>query len=39
MRYSFQDHVLDTGRRELRRDGEVVPATRQVVEILEYLIG
>ena len=38
MRYSFQDHVLDTGRRELRRDGEVVPATRQVVEILEYLI-
>lgn len=38
MRYFFEDCTLDTDRRELRRGPEVVPATPQVLDLLEYLI-
>ena len=38
MRYIFQDHVLDIGRRELCRNGAAIPVTRQVFDLLEYLI-
>jgi TolB-like protein/DNA-binding winged helix-turn-helix (wHTH) protein len=38
MRYFFEDCALDTDRRELRRGLDVVPATPQVLDLLEYLI-
>jgi TolB-like protein/DNA-binding winged helix-turn-helix (wHTH) protein len=38
MRYFFEDCVLDTDRRELRRGPNVVPTTPQVLDLLEYLI-
>jgi TolB-like protein len=38
LRYAFEDLVLDTGRRELRRGLVVVAVTRQVFDILEYLV-
>ena len=38
MRYLFEDFILDTDRRELRRGAAVVPATPQVFDLLDYLI-
>ncbi|MEY9880377.1 winged helix-turn-helix domain-containing protein [Bradyrhizobium sp. USDA 329] len=38
MRYFFEDCVLDTERRELRRGLDVVPTTPQVLDLLEHLI-
>jgi DNA-binding winged helix-turn-helix (wHTH) protein len=38
MRYLFEDFVLDTERRELRRGPDVVPTTPEVLDLLEYLI-
>ena len=38
MRYLFEDFVLDTDRRELRRGADVVPTTPQVFDLLDYLI-
>jgi TolB-like protein len=38
LRYSFEDFVLDTDRRELRRGADVVPTTPQVFDLLDYLI-
>ncbi|WP_408581421.1 winged helix-turn-helix domain-containing protein [Bradyrhizobium barranii] len=36
--YLFDEFVLDTDRRELRRDGRTIPLQPQVFDILEYLI-
>ena len=36
--YSFDNHVLDTDRRELRRGADVVAVEPQVFDLLEYLI-
>jgi hypothetical protein len=38
MRYSFEDCGLDTDRRELRREPDVMPTPPQVLDPLEYLI-
>jgi adenylate cyclase len=38
LRYCFEDHVLDTDRRELRRGPAIVATTPQVFDLLEYLI-
>jgi adenylate cyclase len=38
MRYLFEDCVLDTDRRELSRRDDLVPVTRQVFDLLVYLI-
>ena len=38
MLYRFNDFVLDTGRRELRRGDGLVAAEPQVFDLLEYLI-
>jgi TolB-like protein len=38
LRYLFEDYVLDTDRRELRRGSEVISVTPQVFDLLEYLI-
>ena len=38
MRYLFEDYVLDTDRRELRRGAGLVPLAPQVFDILVYLI-
>ena len=38
MLYLFDDFVLDTDQRELRRDGSPVPLQPQVFDLLEYLI-
>ena len=38
MRYGFEDFVLDTGRRELRRGPQLVAIPPQVFDLLEYLI-
>ena len=38
MRYFFENCVLDTDKRELRRGGEPVSITPQVFDLLEYLI-
>ncbi|MEK9283098.1 MULTISPECIES: winged helix-turn-helix domain-containing protein [unclassified Bradyrhizobium] len=38
MRYFFEDCVLDTDRRELRRGPAVVRTTPQVLDLLEFLI-
>jgi adenylate cyclase len=36
--YSFADCTLNTDRRELRRNGELVAVTPQVFDLLEYLV-
>jgi TolB-like protein len=36
--YRFEKYVLDTDRRELRLDGDLVPLAPQVFDILVYLI-
>lgn len=38
MRYGFEDYVLDAGRHELRRNGVIVPAAPQALDLLAYLI-
>ncbi|MDF0521272.1 winged helix-turn-helix domain-containing protein [Bradyrhizobium yuanmingense] len=38
MRCFFEDCVLDTERRELRRGPAIVPTTPQVLDLLEFLI-
>lgn len=38
MIYSFENHVLDVGRQELRRGGELVAVEPQVLDLLQYLI-
>jgi adenylate cyclase len=36
--YLFENYTLDTDRRELRRDSNLVPVEPQVFDILEYLV-
>jgi DNA-binding winged helix-turn-helix (wHTH) protein len=36
--YRFEDFVLDSDRRELRRAGSLIPVEPQVFDLLEYLI-
>jgi DNA-binding winged helix-turn-helix (wHTH) protein len=36
--YLFEDYVLDSDRRELRRGGNLIPVEPQVFDLLEYLI-
>jgi TolB-like protein len=38
LRYLFEDYVLDTDRRELRRGADLAPIAPQVFDILVYLI-
>jgi DNA-binding response OmpR family regulator len=38
LRYVFEEYVLDTDRRELRRGDEVIPTAPQVLDLLNYLI-
>ena len=38
MPYRFEDFVLDSDRRELRRAGSLIPVEPQVFDLLEYLI-
>lgn len=38
MRYLFEDYVLDSDRRELRRDGTFVVIEPQVFDLLAYLV-
>ena len=38
MPYNFDEYVLDTGRRELRRGAELIDAEPQVFDLLLYLI-
>jgi TolB-like protein len=38
VRYFFEDYVLDTARHELRRNGLIVPAAPQALDLLAYLI-
>ena len=38
MRFQFEDYVLDTDRRELRRGTEVVPIAPRVFDLLAHLI-
>ena len=38
MRYAFEDHVLDVGRRELRRGSERIAVEPQVFDLLVYLV-
>jgi TolB-like protein len=37
--YSFEDFVIDTDRRELRRGSRLIPLQPQVFDILHYLIA
>ncbi len=39
LRYLFEDFVLDTGRRELRRHDRLIPVAPQVFDLLAYLIS
>src|ERR1700739_3717920 len=39
MLFSFEDYVLDTDRRELRRGRAIIPVQPQVFDLLEYLIS
>src|SRR5215831_4296146 len=39
MLFSFEDYILDTDRRELRRGTAVIPVQPQVFDLLEYLIS
>ncbi|MDT4740337.1 winged helix-turn-helix domain-containing tetratricopeptide repeat protein [Bradyrhizobium sp. WYCCWR 12699] len=38
MRYLFEEYVFHTDRRELHREGELVPVAPQVFDLLGYLI-
>ena len=38
MRYRFEDYVLDTDRRELRRESDLVPIEPKVFDLLVFLI-
>src|SRR5262245_42521435 len=38
MLYRFEDCALDTDRRELRREGRLIPVEPQVFDLLEHLI-
>ena len=38
MRYCFEDYVLDTARQELRRNGMLLPAAPQLLDLLTCLI-
>ena len=38
MRYLFEDFILNTDRRELRRGADMIPTTPQVFDLLDYLI-
>ncbi|MBR0950399.1 winged helix-turn-helix domain-containing tetratricopeptide repeat protein [Bradyrhizobium canariense] len=38
MRYLFEEYVFHTDRRELHREGELVPVAPQVFDLLDYLI-
>lgn len=38
MRYLFEDYELDSGRRELHRDTNIVALTPQAFDLLDYLI-
>ena len=38
MIYFFENHSLDTDRRELRREGQIIAIGPQVFDVLEYLI-
>jgi len=37
--YQFEDHVIDTTRRELRRGAVLVPVEPQVFDLIEFLIA
>ena len=39
MRYLFEDYVLDTDRRELRRGADFVPVEPKVFDLLVFLIA
>jgi TolB-like protein/cytochrome c-type biogenesis protein CcmH/NrfG len=38
VKFNFEDHVLDTALRELRRGGELVPMQPQVFDLLVHLL-
>ncbi len=38
MQFIFSDHLLDTGRRELRRDSELLDVEPQVLDLLIHLV-
>jgi adenylate cyclase len=38
LRFQFEEHVLDTDRRELRRGTELVPLAPRVFDLLDHLI-
>src|SRR6267154_2416146 len=38
MQFIFSDHLLDTGRRELRRDSKLLDVERQVLDLLIHLV-
>ena len=38
MLYAFECYTFDPGRRELRRDGEVMTVEPMVLDVLEFLI-
>jgi len=38
LRYLFENYALDTDRRELHREADVVTIAPQVFDLLEYLI-
>jgi TolB-like protein/Tfp pilus assembly protein PilF len=38
LRYHFEEHTLDTDRRELRRGADLIPLAPQVFDLLHFLI-
>ena len=38
MKFNFDNHILDTDRRELRRGGELVAMQPQVFDLLVHLL-
>ena len=38
VKFDFDDHILDTNRRELRRSGELVAMQPQVFDLLVHLL-
>lgn len=38
LRYLFEKCILDTDRRELRREAELIPVAPQVFDLLDYLV-
>jgi DNA-binding winged helix-turn-helix (wHTH) protein len=38
VKFSFENHLLDTGLRELRRDGELITLQPQVFDLLVYVL-